>query len=162
MRTIISTFCNKLIEGRLGPFFNQTATYIGASLLITFLELSPLNTTAEAATSGALIMRIPQIGVTSHCIEPDEKVWIGLGKLVTTLDSDWFSNDRAVGVIINTTINEKPYDEANFTSSNDSTSNKTSFFQMKEVEAPKDLGNGRTNVPIEMNVLDGFNLTIRS
>lgn len=102
-----------------------------------------------AEPTGAVVLRIPADNIPARCVNvSSDRVWLGLRRLVTNRDKAWFSEDRSVGVLMNTTLEGYSSEKTE----------KVSFPRMIEASV-KDYESGRgVSVPIEFQLLVGFQL----
>lgn len=123
-------------------------------ILPLWLFLGSVSAAHSDQSSGKAIIRVED-HVRSHCIDASrDTVWLDMLQLVTNRNSDWFTEDKSIGMMVNTTITGTGYDDSN-KAHNTYT---VSYPKMKGVHFEQYHSGHGIQIPIQFGILEGFKL----
>lgn len=114
-------------------------------LILSLCLLTPRLATAQ---DGGVIVRIPD-GVSSTCITPNHRVYLTLRRLITTRNSGWLREDRAVALLVNAAL---------LSGDNVAPDKRINFPLASQVDV-KTYAAGQVSLPIEYGIVSGLPLT---
>ena len=113
--------------------------------LVAFLIAPFVFAPFAAFAQGAVPIRIYD-GPKARCIDPaQDRVWVTLRRVITTKSSDWFAEDRSVGILISADVKA-------------SQAAKTISFPLLTEATMEPWKDGRVSIPIEYTIVSGLRL----